>query len=425
MKPFAAWLLVGMLVSIPSTAFSAPQNVTALDEFQSLGARMRQAYTSRAWQLYRSDAIELVRLLNGSPDALLELARASARISDRQAALEELQVIAGMGVSKDAIKTLTDFAPLRQSAEFQRSVAQMASNARPVRHAVQAFIIPDAGLLPEDIAYDSVSRRFFLTSVLEEQIVMLTPHGRLAQFARAPDRWPMLAVKIDAPRGVVWATEVALNGFRSVPKRDWGRCAVLAYDLRSGRLLQRIEGSRGSQLGDAALAQNGELLVSDSNGGALYRVRLGEPALKRIDASNFISPMTPAFAPAGQTYVADYVRGIAVMNATTRRVAWIAMANTYALAGVDGLYWHDGRLIAIQNGIAPERVMLFTLGRGGTTLASQLPIESGTTRLDPTHGVLVGDNFYYIANSGWNQLANDGSVRRGAQLTPAAIMRIQ
>ena len=52
-------------------------------------------------------------------------------------------------------------------------------------------------------------------------------------------------------------------------------------------------------------------------------------------------------------------------------------------------------------------------------------IESGTERLDPTHGVLAGNAFYYIANAGWNQLAPDGSVRRGARLTPAVIKVIR
>ena len=32
----------------------------------------------------------------------------------------------------------------------------------------------------------------------------------------------------------------------------------------------------------------------------------------------------------------------------------------------------------------------------------------------PTHGVVVGDQFYFIANSGWDRMNDDGSVRQGA-----------
>jgi hypothetical protein len=38
-----------------------------------------------------------------------------------------------------------------------------------------------------------------------------------------------------------------------------------------------------------------------------------------------------------------------------------------------------------------------------------------------THGVVVGDDFYYIANSGWNLLA--AMIRPGARLTAATLMR--
>jgi hypothetical protein len=42
---------------------------------------------------------------------------------------------------------------------------------------------------------------------------------------------------------------------------------------------------------------------------------------------------------------------------------------------------------------------------------------------DPTHGVIVGADFYYIANSGWNRWRDDGSRVAGAAATPPIIMR--
>jgi hypothetical protein len=85
--------------------------------------------------------------------------------------------------------------------------------------------------------------------------------GASADFARAPNNWPMLAVKVDFSRRLVWATEVAMQGFNFAPESDWGRSAVLCYDLRSGKLLRRIDGPRGSALGDMALMANGDVIV--------------------------------------------------------------------------------------------------------------------------------------------------------------------
>jgi hypothetical protein len=85
--------------------------------------------------------------------------------------------------------------------------------------------------------------------------VSVDTQGNVADFAAAPDDWPMLALKIDERRQLLWATEVAMNGFDRVEKSAQGRSALLCFDLRSAELLRRIEGPRPSALGDIALTQ--------------------------------------------------------------------------------------------------------------------------------------------------------------------------
>lgn len=80
-------------------------------------------------------------------------------------------------------------------------------------------------------------------------------------------------------------------------------------------------------------------------------------------------------------------------------------------------------MIAAQNGFAPERVLSFTLDAGHTRISAQKIIESGTPPLDPTHCVIVSGSLYYIKSAGWSRLADDGTVRHGAKLTPAIVMR--
>ena len=386
---------------------------------------MNHAYSSSDWQSYRSESAGLVQVLNGSPDALLELAKADARAGDSRAAMQQLRTIARMGVSEAKIDSLPDFSALRGRPEFQQLVREMAANAKPISHSRRALAIPDAGLLPEDVAYDPSDREFLLTSVRQARVVAISTSGRMTTFARAPDGWPMLALKLDAGRRILWATEVALTGFRSVPRHDWGRSVILEFDLGTARLLRRIEGPRGSQLGDMTLSPAGSLLVCDSNNGGLYLARPGDSRLLRLPTSEFVSPMTPVFVAADRVFVADYVRGIALLDLGTDRVMWLSTENEYALAGTDGLYWYQNRLIAIQNGLTPERIVSLTLNRARTRIAAEHIIESGTPDLDPSHAIIVAGSLYFIANSGWNELTGDGSVRHGANLTPAAILRTQ
>jgi hypothetical protein len=394
-------------------------NTSASSQFQLLTARMQHEVALKAWHAYRIDAGALANLLNRSPDALVEVARADARLGDTAGASQALQAYVAMGGASPTVAQLPEFATLPGISSFR---ADIAANARPAIAAMRAFALTDPGLLPENIDYDPLHRRFLITSIRRDEIVSADDRGHLTRFARAPDNWPMLALNVDAPRHLVWSTEVAIDGFAAVPKRDWGRSVVLAYDLRTGALAKRIEGPHGCAFNDLAVDATGNVLVTDASHGGIYQLRANGNALQAINTHDFISPLGSAYAPDGRVFIADYARGIGIMNADNT-VRWIPMNDRYALAGIDGLYYVGGFLIAVQNGFVPERVIELVLGTDGDVTAEQT-IESGTAQLDPTHGVMLGSAFYYLKNTGWNQLDAAGNVKSGARLTPAVVMRV-
>jgi sugar lactone lactonase YvrE len=200
---------------------------------------------------------------------------------------------------------------------------------------------------------------------------------------------------------------------------------VLCYDLENGKLLRRIEGPRPSALGDLTLGTDGSVFVSDGEHGAIYRLEPGKDALERLDGGDFISPQTIVVAPdAAHLYVPDYVRGLGVLDLETKRVRWLPTAGRFALDGIDGLYRVGSHFIAVQNGTSPERVVRFSTDAAVTKVLAEQVIERATATLgDPTHGVVVGDTFYYLANSGWDALDADGSVKSGATMTDAVVMK--
>jgi hypothetical protein len=163
------------------------------------------------------------------------------------------------------------------------------------------------------------------------------------------------------------------------------------------------------------LTANGDAIVSDGDGGCVYRVMADGSGMQRIDDGDFISPQTPAMHPDGKhVFVPDYVRGIGLLEITTKQVRWLSTAGRFALNGIDGLYFDHGRLIAVQNGTAPERVVVFKLDATLTRIESETIIEQATKTLgDPTHGVVIGNEFYYIANSGWDAIDDHGNVKPG------------
>jgi hypothetical protein len=408
------------------TASTGTQTGSAVERFQSLQDELRHARSAKDWRANVATAQELEDFLNESPDSLLEASRALVHAGDLSGALRKLDWFVAMGQASDLLEKSDEFSPLRQQAKFADIEKGMQTNRTAVSRASTAFRLPDSALLAEDVDYDPQSKRFLITSIREKKIVSSDMAGTSRDFAKAPDDWPILAIKADPPRGVVWATEVAMQGLSFAPASDWGSSAVLCYDLKSGKLLRRIVAPHGTALGDMALTRNGDLIISDGEGGGVYRLRAKSKVLERIDNGDFISPQTPAMTPDGEhVFVPDYVRGIGVLDLATKSVRWLSMEGRYALNGIDGLYFNRGVLIAVQNGTFPERVTAFALDATLAKVISETIIERSTDTLgDPTHGVIIGNEFYYIANSGWDVIDDHGNVKQGAKLSEPRIMRV-
>jgi sugar lactone lactonase YvrE len=405
-------------------ASAAKQTGSAVEQFQALQVKLGESRKGRDWPSNLACAHEMKELLNEAPDALLEVARAEVHAGDLDAAFRELEQFARMGQSADLLTRSADFTALLKNANFPRIQNAMKANRGPVSAGTTAFQLGPS-LLAEDVDYDPDTKQFFVTSVREKKIVSVKAGGTSVVFALAPDQWPMLAIKVDPSRRLVWATEVAMQGFIFAPESDWGRSALLCYDLKSGKLLQRIFGPSGSALGDMALTANGDVIVSDGDGGGVYRLPAGGTALERLDGGDFISPQTPAMHPDGKhVFVPDYVRGIGVLDIATKQVRWLSMQRRFALSGIDGLYFDRGRLIAVQNGTSPERVVAFTLDTTLTNIESETIIERSTGTLGaPTHGVVIDKEFFYIANSGWDSIDDHGNLKPGAKPSAPRLMR--
>ncbi len=393
-------------------------------QLDRLRTQIKAAHTAGDSSAYIARSREMQAFLHGSPNSILQLMSAQAFSGDQEAALKSFESFIALGQSNPQVFAGKSFDNLRKSPQFAVLESKMRKNEAAISHSTEVFRMPEAGLIPEDIDYDPASARFYVTSVMKNEILSLDMKGQSQVFAQAPDHWPMMALKIDSPRHLLWATEVALDGFASIPSGQWKTSAVLVYELATGKLLHRIPGPPKAILGDMALTGNGDAIASD-NDGAVYRINAKSFEFERLDSGEFISPQTPVPSPDGRRlFVPDYVRGVAILELATRRVTWLSSHGAHALDGIDGLYLVGRTLIATQNGTSPERVIRFELDSSLTRVVSESIVERATPTLgDPTHGVIVNGTFYYIANSGWDTLEDNGTAKAGTTPSPGVLMR--
>jgi len=124
-------------------------------------------------------------------------------------------------------------------------------------------------------------------------------------------------------------------------------------------------------------------------------------------------------------FIEAYTDGVYRIELSRKRISRIKHPDSVTLYGIDGFYFYDDSFIAIQNGIRPNRVMRYYLNSDWTEVVRSEILEIGNPEFsDPTLGVIVGDDFYYIANSQWPAFRDDGTHLPMDQLREPVIMKI-
>ena len=354
--------------------------------------------------------LQLRSLAPGNSRNMYNLAASEAKLGNAVEALAGLKSLAAAGLIYD-ITADEDFNSLAAHAEFAAILARFEENKQPVTHARLEVKLAEADAIPESIVYDRARRRFLVGSVRKARVV--TASGKL--FAQLD--WPAMALAIDAKRSLLWVATGWLAQCESCSKADEGKTTLLAFDLATGLLKQRVESPVKGVLGDMTISRKGEVFVSEGIGGVLLRLPAGAKEFERLsEPGEFPSPQTPALSPDERTlYVPDYIRGIAAIDLVTRAVKWLQPAPGIALSGIDGLYLHRDKFIAVQNGTSPPR--LIELSRD---LQRQRVLEAGWAGLgEPTHGEIRDGWFYFLTNSGWDKYDARGGRKPGPPVVSA------
>ena len=414
-------VLSSVFASLTATAESAQDvaNARRIDR-EALAAR-KEGNNAQ----YLARAREAFQLRPNMPGARLRLAGALARIKQADDAFAQLEKIATQGLAFDIVRH-PDFATLKELPRFQTIIESMAANVRPIVASSIAFELAEKDFLSEGIAYDEKTRDFFVASVYQRKIVRRLASGAIKPFAAnsAAEMWSVVALAIDTKRRHLWATTAAMDQTRGVDGKDIGRTAILKFDLDRETLLARYElADRAAKrvFGDLLLAENGDVYISESLEGGIYRVAQGKLSAF-IAPGTFVSPQGMAWV-SKQLYVADYSLGLLRIEMESHAVEWLAPPSDACLLGLDGMVRIGNALIATQNGINPHRVVRIDLDSSGH-IARVTPVEVNHPRYsEPTLGVAVGNDFFYVANSQW-ELFEAGKMPPLEKLVAPVILRL-
>jgi hypothetical protein len=348
------------------------------------------------------------------------VARTLAAGGQYEAAMRALEKAVGLKVGLDPTSDEI-FAKLRPSREFQALLGRVRTVTVPVSHSAVAFTVGEPDLFPEGIAYDPVRHRFLLGSTFKHKIIECTDAGACRDFVSPGDNGlsEVLGVRVSVGDGTVWATSNGAFG-----------SGLFHYNETGGMIRKYMlpPDPGGHVLNDLATDREGNVYVTDTRAGTVYwlshttdRLEVFAPALK-VTAANGIAVSE---RHGTQLYVAGYLDGITVVDVASKSFHTMRHPRGACLATIDGLYFFDRSLVAIQNGVMAPRVVRLRLNRDFSTIDGIEVLERRNPEFEggPTTAAIANGELVFMANPQLNKLV-DGKIKTDAGLRPITMLRI-
>jgi sugar lactone lactonase YvrE len=303
-----------------------------------------------------------------------------------------------------------DLESLRDNPEFTRLVGLLEQRVQPVLASTHRFASDEPGLIPEGIAIDAATNRLFVGSMRTGDIYVINADDDSSIFAavRHEGKLSAIGLEVDSARGILWAIGSAFDTVEGFDADAPMRTGLFGFDLETGELVHKMIGDESfTGFNDVTVAPSGDIFLS---GGEVAVVRDGSDTIVHLETS------IPIYGSNGITLDADgshlivssYPVGIAVIDLQTGQANWLQAPVDTTLYGVDGLYWHEGDLVAVQNGVNPWRLIRMELDEGLTTVTSARLIEFANDDIGPTTGAIDGDVIHFVGHGPQPDTVPDG-----------------
>lgn len=362
---------------------------------------------------------KLHALRPNNQDFMSHLVQAYARLGETSKAFEMMLTMQQQGLHQDWDE-LDAVASLRDHRLYSHLNELMTRAGEPFGRVEEFARLSGEIRMPEAMTQDPDSGRFFVGTIGDGLILSSTDGAEWETFASAEDVDGLMAVfdlAVDAERGQLWVATAPVPQFSGFDRHRDQPAGLLRFDLASGELIEKVSvaPAQGSNpvIGSLVVANDGTVFAADTRQPVLYRLPPGGSTLEPFFGHhNFSSLRGLALSEDGsKLYVADYEVGILVIGTGEQQQAWkLHVPENLNEGGIDGLYWWDGHLVAIQNGISPQRVLRLQLGPDGLGVVNVAPVVAGLEAFDtPTFGTMVDNDLVFFAVSHWGHVDSRGA----------------
>jgi hypothetical protein len=417
--------LATTLVAAPVAAQDSPAERAALarDAWRRAAASQRAGLSDSMWaDVNRAHAAWPAQVAYAET-----VARQAARRGDDAALERVLRRLASQGVGLGAASDTTVARVAARSTGGAAALAALRASTESSEQSRPRVLLPDTTFFAEGLDVDPASGTLYVTSIHLRTVMAVKRDGssRSAIVAPADAIAGAFGVAFDGTRGALWVTAAGTPHMRGHQPADSTRAELLRVNLADGSIAGRWRLGDGTGApGELALTPAGDVLVSDGLRGRLYRLRGGAGALEPVTSPLLRSPQGIAPSADGAVaWVADWSHGLLRWDLRTNEVTAVTTPDDAMLLGIDGLRRAGDRLIGVQNGATPARVIAITLDATGRAVHQVHTIDRPSFEGEPTVGAVAGDRYLYVSSSAWPFWNDEGARRAGTAPLPPVTVR--
>ena len=324
------------LITLAACAVFAARAHADVAEFNAINAAARAARERGDQAAYLANVRKLAAFTPAHPGILLALARGLALDGDGAGAVAQLNRLADLGFSFGASNDAA-FQSLKDDPGFVAATKRLAENGKGTGRGKGIIKLGLTGG-SEGVAWSETTKSFLMGSSGSIHAFKLDGKAAASPVAKAGGP-QILGIRPDpASRSYL----VCVN------EPDGSNSAVVRHDESSGEIKGTYKlPTQNALCNDIALLKNGSFAVTDSNNGVFHLVdgkleplALTTPVYQPNGIASDLKKNRLYVAHAGGVIVHDFASGKSSRELAPRKTF---------VGGIDGMVWHKGSLIAVQN----------------------------------------------------------------------------
>lgn len=305
----------------------------------------------------------------------------------------------------------TDFNSLQNTEGFKAVLALKVTQNKVIANSKKVVTLSEKALHPEGLIYLPKSKSWLASSIHQRKIVAFdSKTGICIDWLTNVDLLSVFAMKADAKEEYLWVATSAMPEMENFSKSLDGKAEILKVNIKTQQIVKRFTMEGQHVFGDIYVTKNNTIYISDSAKPIIYTIENEElKPLVSFENDGFNLQGITMNDKEDQLFVADYLKGIAVVDLASLSKTWLHFPEGTTAKGIDGLVFYQNKLIVVQNGVTPIRLIQFNLNKTQKGIESFRIIDQNRPEFDePALATMVGNKFYFFANSPWKAYDKNG-----------------